>query len=43
MVIFCQGGFAKCFELIDAEKGDVFAGKVVPKSMLVKPHHREKV
>ena len=38
-----QGGFAKCYELIDLETKQVYAGKVIPKSILIKPHHREKV
>jgi polo-like kinase 1 len=38
-----KGGFARCYELIDVSNGQVFAGKVVPKSMLVKPHQKEKV
>jgi hypothetical protein len=29
--------------LIDVSTGQAFAGKVVPKSMLVKPHQKEKV
>lgn len=31
-----QGGFAKCFEVTDAKTGGVFAGKVVPKRLLVR-------
>jgi polo-like kinase 1 len=38
-----KGGFAKCYELTDAETKEIFAGKVVPKSLLVKQHHREKL
>ena len=38
-----KGGFARCYELIDTNTGQTFAGKVVPKSMLVKPHQKEKV
>jgi polo-like kinase 1 len=38
-----QGGFARCYELIDSNTGQTFAGKVVPKTMLVKPHQKEKV
>jgi polo-like kinase 1 len=41
--LFFQGGFARCYELIDTSTGQTFAGKVVPKSMLVKPHQKEKV
>ena len=38
-----KGGFARCYELIDKSTNQVFAGKVVPKSMLIKPHQKEKV
>ncbi|XP_016157263.1 PREDICTED: serine/threonine-protein kinase PLK1 [Ficedula albicollis] len=38
-----KGGFARCYELAEAEGRDVFAGKVVPKSLLVKPHQKEKM
>jgi len=40
---FRQGGFAKCYELVDPDTAEVFAGKIVPKSILLKPHHRQKV
>ena len=38
-----QGGFAHCYELIDVDTNKVFAGKIVPKSLLVKPHQKDKV
>ncbi|CAF0938907.1 unnamed protein product [Adineta ricciae] len=38
-----KGGFARCYELTDVQTGQVFAGKVVPKSLLIKPHQREKM
>jgi len=38
-----QGGFAKCYELTDSVTKQVYAGKIVPKTLLVKPHQREKV
>ena len=38
-----QGGFAKCYELRDLTSNDILAGKIVPKSLLVKPHQREKM
>ncbi|XP_069760783.1 serine/threonine-protein kinase PLK1 isoform X2 [Narcine bancroftii] len=38
-----KGGFAKCYEIVDMESGEVFAGKIVPKSLLLKPHQREKM
>lgn len=41
--LFVQGGFARCYELTDEVTKQVYAGKVVSKSVLVKPHQREKV
>ncbi|KFM70489.1 Serine/threonine-protein kinase PLK1, partial [Stegodyphus mimosarum] len=38
-----KGGFARCYEFKNTKTGEVFAGKVVSKSMLVKPHHRDKM
>nr|XP_046192867.1 serine/threonine-protein kinase PLK1-like isoform X1 [Oncorhynchus gorbuscha]XP_046193513.1 serine/threonine-protein kinase PLK1-like isoform X1 [Oncorhynchus gorbuscha] len=38
-----KGGFAKCYEITDLETREVFAGKVVPKAMIVKPHQRDKM
>ncbi|XP_075292552.1 serine/threonine-protein kinase PLK1 [Opisthocomus hoazin] len=38
-----KGGFARCYELAETEGREVFAGKVVPKSLLVKPHQKEKM
>jgi len=40
-----KGGFAKCYELRDMAIQDspVVAGKIVPKSLLVKQHQREKM
>ena len=38
-----QGGFAHCYELIDTDTGTVYAGKIVPKASLTKPHQRDKV
>ncbi|XP_062311205.1 serine/threonine-protein kinase PLK1 [Osmerus eperlanus] len=38
-----KGGFAKCYEITDLDTKEVFAGKVVPKSMILKPHQREKM
>ena len=41
--LYFQGGFAKCYELIDMDTKDVFAGKIVSKSLLVKQHQKDKV
>ncbi|XP_030432896.1 serine/threonine-protein kinase PLK1 [Gopherus evgoodei] len=38
-----KGGFAKCYEITELEGQAVFAGKIVPKSLLVKPHQKEKM
>ena len=38
-----KGGFAKCFEITDMETNEVFAGKIVAKSMIAKQHQREKM
>lgn len=38
-----KGGFAKCYEMTDVATGEVFAGKIVSKTMLMKPHQKEKM
>ncbi|CAB1441904.1 unnamed protein product [Pleuronectes platessa] len=38
-----KGGFAKCYEITDMETKEVFAGKIVPKSLILKQHQREKM
>ncbi|KAA3680593.1 polo-like kinase 1 [Paragonimus westermani] len=38
-----KGGFAKCYELVDQLTKEKFAGKVVPKSALVKSSQKEKM
>lgn len=38
-----KGGFAKCYEFKNVASGEVFAGKVVSKTLLLKPHHKEKM
>jgi len=38
-----KGGFARCYELTNVNTGQIYAGKVVPKTMLIKPHQKEKV
>jgi hypothetical protein len=40
---FFQGGFAKCYEITDVKTNEVFAGKVIPKKLLLKHNAREKV
>uniref|UniRef100_A0A8C5Q468 Serine/threonine-protein kinase PLK n=1 Tax=Leptobrachium leishanense TaxID=445787 RepID=A0A8C5Q468_9ANUR len=38
-----KGGFAKCYEITDMESREVFAGKIVPKTLLLKPHQKDKM
>lgn len=38
-----KGGFAKCYELTDVDTKQIYAGKVVAKAQLTKPHQREKL
>ncbi|KAH7934745.1 hypothetical protein HPB52_000035 [Rhipicephalus sanguineus] len=38
-----KGGFAKCYELTDKTTNVVYAGKVVSKALLLKPHQKEKM
>ncbi|KAG9467747.1 hypothetical protein GDO78_014400 [Eleutherodactylus coqui] len=38
-----KGGFAKCYELTDLASRELFAGKIVPKTMLLKPHQKDKM
>ncbi|KAM4632579.1 serine/threonine-protein kinase PLK1 [Discoglossus pictus] len=38
-----KGGFAKCYEITDLESREVLAGKIVPKSLLLKPHQKDKM
>lgn len=38
-----KGGFAKCYELTDDTTKEIYAGKVVSKALLVKPHQKEKM
>lgn len=42
-VSIIQGGFAYCYELIDTDTNVVYAGKIVSKTMLTKPHQKDKV
>ncbi|KAK6973775.1 serine/threonine-protein kinase PLK1 [Biomphalaria glabrata] len=38
-----KGGFAKCYELTDMDTKELWAGKIVPKSLLVKQHQKDKM
>ncbi|CAG0916694.1 unnamed protein product [Notodromas monacha] len=37
-----KGGFARVHEMKDLTTNTVFAGKIIPKSRITKPHHQEK-
>lgn len=41
--ILFQGGFAKCYELVDMKTKEVFAGKIVSKRYLLKHNHKDKM
>jgi serine/threonine protein kinase len=38
-----KGGFAKCYELTDVKSGKTYAGKIISKNRLAKPHQKEKI
>jgi len=38
-----KGGFARCYELTEMVSKDIFAGKIVSKQLLTKPHQKEKM
>ncbi|XP_067124805.1 serine/threonine-protein kinase PLK1 [Centruroides vittatus] len=38
-----KGAFAKCYELIDVETKEVFAGKIVSKALLVQDYQKQKM
>ncbi|XP_033208074.1 serine/threonine-protein kinase polo [Belonocnema kinseyi] len=40
---FGKGGFAKCYEIRDSQSNYVYAGKIVPKSIMTKSNQREKM
>ncbi|XP_037939686.1 serine/threonine-protein kinase polo-like [Teleopsis dalmanni] len=40
---FGKGGFAKCYEIIDVESNDVYAGKIVSKKLMMKHNQKEKM
>lgn len=43
MRFFGKGGFAKCYEIIDVATGEVFAGKIVSKKLMMKHNQKEKM
>jgi len=42
-VLCLQGGFAKCYEMVDQKSQKIYAGKIIAKNRLSKPHQKEKV
>ncbi|CAL4158724.1 unnamed protein product, partial [Meganyctiphanes norvegica] len=38
-----KGGFARVHELTDLTTNKTYAGKIIPKSRITKPHHKEKL
>lgn len=38
-----QGGFAKCYEIVDMKTKEVFAGKIVSKKYLLKHNQKDKM
>ncbi|XP_043230271.1 serine/threonine-protein kinase PLK1-like [Amphibalanus amphitrite] len=38
-----KGGFARVHELTDLTNNKVYAGKIIPKSRITKPHNKEKI
>ncbi|XP_029164581.1 serine/threonine-protein kinase polo isoform X2 [Nylanderia fulva] len=40
---FGKGGFAKCYEITESKSHHVYAGKIVPKSLMIKSNQREKM
>lgn len=38
-----KGGFAKCYEITDLKTREIFAGKIVPKSLLKKQNQKDKM
>uniref|UniRef100_A0A1B0G632 Protein kinase domain-containing protein n=1 Tax=Glossina morsitans morsitans TaxID=37546 RepID=A0A1B0G632_GLOMM len=43
MRFFGKGGFAKCYEIVDMARNEVYAGKIVSKKLLMKNNHKEKM
>ena len=42
-LVYFQGGFARVHELIDLKTNSVTAAKIIHKSRISKPHHKEKI
>ena len=45
-IFFCfvlQGGFARCYEMLDLNSNKIYAGKIISKHRISKPHQKQKV
>ncbi|KAH3698953.1 serine/threonine-protein kinase PLK1-like [Dreissena polymorpha] len=38
-----KGGFAKCYEMLDLSSNKIYAGKIIHKHRISKPHQRQKI
>ncbi|CAC5396028.1 PLK2 [Mytilus coruscus] len=38
-----KGGFARCYELLDLNSNKIYAGKIIAKTRIAKPHQRQKI
>ncbi|KAJ8305645.1 hypothetical protein KUTeg_016190 [Tegillarca granosa] len=38
-----KGGFARCYELLDLNTNKIYAGKIIAKTRISKPHQRQKI
>lgn len=38
-----KGGFARCYEMLDLNSNKVYAGKIISKHRISKPHQRQKI
>ncbi|XP_046372425.2 serine/threonine-protein kinase PLK1-like isoform X2 [Haliotis rufescens] len=38
-----KGGFARCYELLDLNSNKIYAGKIISKTRIAKPHQRQKI
>lgn len=41
--LYFQGGFARCYEMLDLNSNKIYAGKIISKHRISKPHQRQKV
>lgn len=41
--VLFQGGFAKCYEIVETKSKDSFAGKIISKTHIIKNKHKDKI